>query len=42
MKALERPTRLKHANNPTGELLKTFCRLHRYNQIQKQRKKLWR
>lgn len=41
MKALNRDTRLKHSYNPTGELLKTICRLHRYNQIQKKRKKLW-
>jgi len=40
MRALHRPTRLKHANNPTGELFRAFCRLRRYNQIQKQRKKL--
>lgn len=40
MKALRRDTRLKHANNPTGELVRSICRLHRYNQIQKQRKKL--
>ena len=40
MRALRRNTRLKPAHNPTGELIKQLCRLHRYNQIQKQRKKL--
>ena len=41
MKSLQRDTRLKPSHNPTGELINQLCRLRRYNQIQKKRKKLW-
>jgi hypothetical protein len=40
MEALRRETKLKHSNNPTGELVKNIRKLYQYNQIQKQRKRL--